>query len=260
MTFKPASLLLALLAIAAAPAFAQNVAVVNGKPIPMSRLEAAVKSVVSQGREQDSPQLRTAFKNELIAREVLMQEAEKLGFSKNADVRQALDNARQSIVVDAMVRDYVSKNPVSDADIKAEYDKFKAQVGDKEYHVRHILTENEADAKAAIAKIKGGQKFEEVAKTVSKDTGSAANGGDLDWAAPAAFPKEFADAVVSLQKGAVTENPVRTQAGYHVVKVDDVRAAKLPSLDEVKPQVAESLIQKKLQAYQEQLVKKAKVQ
>lgn len=260
MTFKPARLLLALLAMAAAPAFSQNIAVVNGKPIPTSRLNAVVKSVVDQGQQPDSPQLRDQIKRELIEREVLMQEAEKLGFSKNAQVRQALDGARQSIVVNAMVRDYVAKNPVPDAEIKAEYDKEKARIGDKEYHVRHILLENEADAKAAIAKIKGGQKFEDVAKASSKDSGSAANGGDLDWAAPAAFPPEFAAAVTALQKGAVTENPVRTQAGFHVIKVDDVRATKFPTLEEVKPQVAEQLMQRKLMGYQEQLVKKAKVQ
>ncbi|MFD2367955.1 peptidyl-prolyl cis-trans isomerase [Pseudoduganella sp. GCM10020061] len=260
MTFKPARLLLALLAMAAAPAFAQNLAVVNGKPIPTSRLNAVVQSMVAQGQQPDSPQLREQIKRELIEREVLMQEAEKQGLTKNAQVRQALDNARQSIVVNALVRDYAAKNPVPDAEIKAEYDKEKARIGDKEYHVRHILTETEADAKAAIAKIKGGQKFEDVAKTASKDPGTAANGGDLDWAAPAAFPAEFAAAVTSLQKGAVTENPVRTQAGFHVIKVDDVRATKFPALEEVKQEVANQLMQRKLMSYQEQLVKKAKVQ
>ena len=260
MTFKPARLLLALLAVAAAPAFAQNIAVVNGKPIPTSRVEDVVKGLVAQGQQPDSPQLREQVKQELIAREVMLQEAEKLGLSKNAQVKAAVANARESIVVNAMVRDYVTKNPVSDADIKAEYDRFKAQVGDKEYHVRHILAANEADAKAAIAKIKGGQKFEDVAKASSTDSGSAASGGDLDWAAPSAFPKEFGDAVIALQKGAVTENPVKTQAGFHVIKVDDVRAAKLPTMEEVKPQIAEELMKRKLMAYQEQLVKKAKVQ
>jgi peptidyl-prolyl cis-trans isomerase C len=125
--------------------------------------------------------------------------------------------------------------------------------------VRHILLDSEADAKATIAKIKGGAKFEELAKT-SKDSGSAANGGDLDWAPPSAFPKPFSDAFVNLQKGQVTENPVQTPNGWHVIKVDDIRATKLPALEEVKPQVEESLQQRKLQAYQEDLLKKAKVQ
>jgi len=259
MNLKPARLLIALIAVVAAPAFAQNLAVVNGKAIPSSRVDAVVKQVVAQGQQPDSPQLREAIKKEMIGREVLMQEAEKQGYTKNADVKAQLENARQAIFINALVGDYVKKNPVKDAEIKAEYDKFVAQTGNKEYHVRHILTETEAEANAVIAKLKGGAKFEELAKT-SKDTGSAANGGDLDWATPSSFPKVFSDAFVALQKGQVTEKAVQTPNGFHVIKVDDVREAKLPTLDEVKPQISDALTQKKLQAYQEELVKKAKVQ
>ena len=148
---------------------------------------------------------------------------------------------------------------MSDAEVKAEYDRFVKQSGDKEYHVRHILLENEADAKAVIAKLKGGAKFEDLAKQ-SKDTGTANSGGDLDWAVPAAFPPEFAAGFTGLQKGGVTENPVKTANGFHVIKLDDTRAAKLPTLAELKPQISDSLVQKKLEAYKEQMVKKAKVQ
>jgi len=262
MTFKPARLLLALIATAtlAAPAFAQNLAVVNGKAIPTSRVDAIVKQVVAQGQGTDSPQLREAIKRDLISREVLMQEAIKQGYDKKPDVKQALDSARQAIVVNQLARDYIAKNPVTDADIKAEYERFaKTQAGEKEYHLRHILLATEDEAKAVIAKLKGGAKFEELAKT-SKDTGSAANGGDLDWAAPSAFPPEFAAGFTKLTKGQVTDTPVKTGAGFHVIKVDDVRAVKVPSMDEVKSQIAESLTQSKLAAYQEEMVKKAKVQ
>jgi peptidyl-prolyl cis-trans isomerase C len=259
MTLKPASLLLALIAVTAAPAFAQNLAVVNGKPIPTSRVDEAVKQLVAAGRGPDSPQMRMAIKEELIAREVLMQEAVKQGYDKKPDVRQALDQARQAIVVNQLARDYMAKNPVTDAEIKAEYDRFTQQTGDKEYHVRHILLETEADAKAVIAKIKGGAKFEELAKQ-SKDTGTANNGGDLEWASPSSFPPEFAAGFTGLQKGAVSETPVKTANGYHVIKLDDTRAAKLPTLEEVKPQIADALAQKKLEDYREQMVKKAKVQ
>jgi peptidyl-prolyl cis-trans isomerase C len=258
MNLKPARLLIALIAAVAAPAFAQNLAVVNGKAIPSSRVDAVVKQVVAQGQQPDSPQLREAIKKEMIGREVLMQEAEKQGYAKNADVKAQLENARQAIFLNALVGEYVKKNPVKDADIKAEYDKFVAQTGNKEYHVRHILVETEAEANAVIAKLKGGAKFEELAKT-SKDTGSAANGGDLDWATPSSFPKVFSDAFVALQKGQVTEKAVQTPNGFHVIKVDDVRPAKLPSLEEVKPQIADALAQQKLAAYQEEMVKKAKV-
>ena len=258
MTFKPARLLLALIAVAAAPAFAQNLAVVNGKPIPSARAEAMVKQVVAQGQGQDSPQLRAMIKQGLIEREVLMQEAIKQGYDKKPEVKAALDNARQAIVVNQLAKDYIAKNPVSDAEIKAEYDKFKAQTGDKEYHVRHILTENEADAKAVIAKLKGGAKFEDLAKQ-SKDTGTANNGGDLDWASPANYVPEFSKAMVALQKGAITDTPVKTQYGFHVIKLEDVRQAKIPALDEVKQQVAESLQQRQLAQYRESLVKKATI-
>jgi peptidyl-prolyl cis-trans isomerase C len=199
------------------------------------------------------------IKKDLIAREVMMQEAVKQGYDKSAAVKEQMENVRQTIVINALVRDYLGKNKISDADIKAEYEKFKASTGDKEYHVRHILVETEADAKAVIAKLKGGAKFEDLAKT-SKDQGTANNGGDLDWAAPNSFPKVFADAFVNLQKGQVAENPVQTPNGFHVVKLDDTRAAKLPPLDDVKQQISEALAQKKLQAYQEEMVKKAKVQ
>jgi len=262
MNFKPAPLLIALLAsiaVTTAPAFAQNLAVVNGKAIPTARVDAIVKQVVAQGQQQDSPQLRDMIKKDLISREVLMQEAEKQGYAKDAAVKAQLENARQAIVVNAMVADYMKKNPVKDADVKAEYDRFVKETGDKEYHVRHILVDTEAQANEIITKLKGGAKFEDLAKG-SKDAGSAANGGDLDWATPSSFPPVFSDAFVKLQKGQVTEKPVQTPNGFHVIKVDDVRAAKLPSLDEVKPQIEEALTQKKLQAYQEELVKKAKIQ
>ncbi|MES2263483.1 MAG: peptidyl-prolyl cis-trans isomerase [Pseudomonadota bacterium] len=259
MNLKPARLLIALIAVVSAPAFAQNIAVVNGKAIPSSRVDAVVKQVVAQGQQPDSPQLREMIKKEMIGREVMMQEAEKQGYGKDANVKLQLENARQAIIINALVGDYVKKNPVKDTDIKAEYDKFVAQTGNKEYHVRHILVETEAEANAVIAKLKGGAKFEELAKT-SKDTGSAANGGDLDWATPSSFPKAFSDAFASLQKGQITEKAVQTPNGFHVIKVDDIRDAKLPTLEEVKPQIADALTQKKLQAYQEELVKKAKVQ
>lgn len=258
MTFKPARLLLALIAVTAMPAFAQNVAVVNGKPIPSARVDAIVKQVVAQGQQPDSPQLREMVKKDLIAREVMMQEAVKKGFEKDATVKQQVDSARQTIVINALVRDFVSKNPISDAEVKAEYDKQKALAGDKEYHVRHILVETEAEAKAIIAKLKGGAKFDELAKT-SKDTSNASKGGDLDWALQTSFPKEFSDGFVNLQKGQVAENPVQTQAGFHVVKLDDTRAAQLPAFEAIKPQLAESIQQRKLQAYQEDMIKKASV-
>lgn len=258
MMLKPASLLLALMAVVAAPSFAQNVATVNGKPIPAAKVDQVVKQVVAQGKQTDSPQLRDAIKKDLIVREVLIQEAGKQGFGNRPEVKAALENARQSIIINAMLADYVKKNPVKDADIKAEYDKYKATVGDKEYHARHILVPTEEEAKTIITKLKGGAKFEDLAKASSKD-GSAANGGDLDWASPASYVPEFSKAMVDLKKGAITDTPVKSQFGFHVIKLEDTRAAKIPALEEVKQQVAESLQQRKLQAFREELLKKATV-
>lgn len=256
MTFKPSRLLFVLIAAAAAPSFAQNVAVVNGKAIPMSRADALVKQYVAQSNQPETPELREMVKRDLISREVLMQEASRLGFDKNPAVKQQLETARQSIVVNAMVRDYLVKHPVKDDELKAEYERYKTVLGDKEYHVRHIVAESDADAKAIIAKLKGGAKFDELAKA-SKDNASANNGGDLDWRAPADFPKNFSDAFVGLQKGAVTETPVQTQNGFHVIKLDDVRPLKVPAFEELKPQIAERMQQGKLAQLQDELRKKA---
>lgn len=258
MILKPARLLLAMTALVALPALAQNAATVNGKAIPQARVDQLVKQVVAQGRATDSPDLREAIKKDLISREVLIQEADKQNIGARADVKAAIDNARQSIIINAMLADYVKKNPVKDADIKAEYDKIKSAMGDKEYHARHILVDSEATAKDIIAKLKGGAKFEELAKQ-SKD-GSAQNGGDLGWASAGTYVPEFSKAMVALQKGAITETPVKSQFGFHVIKLEDVRAAKIPPLDEVKQQVAERLQQNQLAQYRESLVKKAKVQ
>jgi peptidyl-prolyl cis-trans isomerase C len=259
MIVKPARLLLAMTAMVALPSFAQNVATVNGKAIPAAKVDQVVKQVVAQGKATDSPQLRDAIKKDLIAREVLIQEADKQGIGTRPEVKNAIDNARQSIIINAMLSDYMKKHPVTDAEIKSEYDKFKGQVGDKEYHARHILVGTEDEAKQIIAKLKGGAKFEDLAKQ-SKDPGSANNGGDLDWASPASFVPEFSKAMTSLNKGQVTETPVKTQYGFHVIKLEDVRAAKIPPLEEVKQQVAESLQQRKVAAFREELMKKAKVQ
>jgi peptidyl-prolyl cis-trans isomerase C len=258
MILKPARLLVILFATAGLPAMAQNLAVVNGKPVPSSRADAMVKQMAAQG-QQDTPQLRAMVKEELVNREILMQEADRLGLSNSPEVKNQMEMARQSIIIRALVADYVKKNPVSEADMKAEYDKFKAQAGDKEYHARHILVEKEEDAKAIIDKLKSGAKFEDLAKQ-SKDPGSAANGGDLDWAPPTAFVKPFSDAMTSLKPGQFTETPVKTQFGYHVIKLEDSRPAKVPTFEEVKPQITESLQQQKLQAYQQELKKKAKIQ
>ncbi len=247
----------ALLPIASA-ALAQNAAVVNNKPIPKQKVDDFVAALTAQGRP-DTPELRAAVREELIARELFVQEAEKKGLTRNADVQRQLDNVRQDILIRALIRDHLKANPIKDDEIKAEYDKIRQQAGDKEYHARHILVEKEDEAKDIIAQLKKGAKFEELAKK-SKDTGSAQSGGDLDWNTPQTFVKEFSDAMVKLEKGKFTETPVKTQFGYHVIRLDDVREAKAPPLEQVRPQIQQELERHRVQALQQSLRAKAKIQ
>ncbi len=149
---------------------------------------------------------------------------------------------------------------MTDAEVKAEYDKFAAASAGKEYKARHILVEKEDEAKAIIANLKKGAKFEDIAKKQSKDPGSGANGGDLDWAPAASYVPEFSQAMVKLEKGQLSDAPVQSQFGWHVIRVDDIREAQLPSLDELKPQITQQITQQKMQQYQQGLRDKAKVQ
>jgi len=258
MMLKPTRMMLALIAVAAAPVFAQNVATVNGKAIPASKVDQVVKQVVAQGQQPDSPQLREMIKKDLIGREVLIQEADKQGFGTKAEVKAAIENARQSIIINAMLADYLKKNPVKEADMKAEYDKYKAAMGEKEYHSRHILVATEQEAKDIIAKLKSGSKFEELAK-VSKD-GSANNGGDLGWMTPGKLVKPFADAMIALKNGEITQTPVKTEFGFHVIKMEESRAVKLPAYEEIKGQISEAMQQRKIATLREELAAKAKIQ
>lgn len=262
MIVKPIRLLVvlifALIVAIALPVSAQNIAVVNGKAVPAAALEAMVKQAVAQG-QADTPDLRKWAKEQLINQIVLFQEAEKQGYGKQSDVKQQVEQARQSIMVRAMIMDHLKKYPIKDADIQAEYDKFKAQIGDeKEYNARHILVEKEDEAKAIIAKLKAGDKFEELAGQ-SKDRGSAASGGSLDWAPAGNYVKPFADALTALKKGEFTQIPVKSQFGYHIIKLEDVRTAKIPAFEELKPRIVQTLQQQKFLAFQETLRNKAKI-
>ncbi len=239
--------------------YAQNVAIVNGKAVPKARVEALAQQVARSGRPV-TPEVENQIKDEVIAREVFMQEAQKKGLDATDDYRTQLELARQTILIRELFSEFQKNNPVTDADIKAEFDKFASANSGKEYRARHILVEKEDQAKAIIASIKKGQKFEEIAKKQSKDPGSGANGGDLDWASPGNFVKEFSEAMMGLKKGQMTEAAVKTQFGYHIIRLDDTREAQLPKFDEVKPQIAQQLTQTKMNNYQQELRGKAKVE
>lgn len=250
--------LISLLAVAGG-ASAQNAAVVNGIPIPETRVESFVKAMVAQGRP-DSPELRKAVREELIARELFVQEADKRSLGKNAEVENQLIRARQDILIGALIRDQLDKTPVTDADIQKEYDESVKQQGtDKEFRARHILVESEADAKGIIAELDKGAKFEELA-TRSKDPGSAARGGDLDWNTAATFVPEFSTAMTTLDKGKYTKTPVKTQFGYHVILLEDTRDAQPPSLESVKQQIRQQIERQRVVDMQKTLREGAKIE
>jgi len=240
-----------------ASAWAQNLAVVNGKAIPTARADAMAAQLKQSGRPVDDA-LKAQIKDHLTKLEIFAQAAEQKGIKSSPEYRQAADSALQNVLVSELFASYERKNPVSDAEIKAEYDKFAASNTGKEFRSRHILVESEAEAKALIAQIKGGASFEELAKQKSKDPGSGANGGDLDWANPSNFVPEFAEAMKSLDKGQMTEAPVKSQFGWHIIRVDDLRQAQLPPLEQLKPQIQQHLGQQKLAQYREELLKSAK--
>jgi peptidyl-prolyl cis-trans isomerase C len=249
----------ALAATLALPAAAQNVAIVNGKAVPKTRVDALAAQLAKSG-QPITPEMQGQLKDEIIAREIFMQEAQKTGLDATEDFKTQMELARQTLLIRELFADHQKKNPVTDADIKAEYDKFVAANGGKEYRARHILVEKEDEAKTIIASLKKGGKFDEIAKKQSKDPGSGANGGDLDWANAGSYVKEFSDAMVKLNKGQLTDAPVKSQFGFHVIRLDDVREAQLPKLEEVKPQIAQQLQQAKLSKFQDDLRAKAKIE
>ena len=262
MTLKPNSLLVLLIA-AALPAAAvaaetkkdapkaTTVATVNGVKIPQMRADAMLAEQKTQGTA-DSPDLQKQVKEELIRRELLAQEAKKKGLDKKPEIVGQMDLAREAVLVRAYLQDFIKTHPVSEEQIKKEYDNIVKALGNKEYKARHVLVEKEDEAKAVIEKLKKGEKIEDLAKAQSKDPGSKDKGGDLGWAPPANYVKPFADALTGLQKGKYTETPVKTDFGYHVIMLEDTRPLTPPPFDQVKPQLQQRAQQQQV----EQLVKK----
>lgn len=242
-------------------ASAQNIATVNGKPVPKSRVDVLIQSVQAQAAQRNQappPNLEQLARDKVVMDEIFSQEAEKRGIPATAEFKGQMEAARQGLLVQDLFANYEKTVKVSDADVQAEYDRYKAQASGTEYHARHILVDDEALAKKLIADINGGAKFEDVAKKNSKDTGSAENGGDLDFANPKSYVPEFSEALVKLKKGEMTAVPVKSQFGYHIIKLEDTREAKFPSLEEVKPQIVARLTQQKVIEYRDDLRTKAK--
>lgn len=215
---------------------------VNGKTIPEQRVELFVRNLVAQGRE-DTPELRKIVRDELVNRELLAQEATRRGLAKNQDVSTQIEITRQDILAGALMREVTRGQSVSDDAVRKEYERLKEKLGGREYRARHILVENENEAREIIAQIKQGAAFEKLASEKSKDPGSKARGGELGWSPAGQYVKPFGDALARLKKGQMTESPVRTPFGWHVIRVDDERAAQVPSFEQVKPSLQQRMQQ-----------------
>ena len=224
-----------------ANAIAQNAVIVNGKPIPKAQLD----KLVQRSGQPDNPQVRDQAREMLVTRELVLQEADKRGVLQKEIVREQLEQARMGVLVGAVFEDYVEKEGVAEADLKAAYESVKAQYTGKEYHVEHILVEKESDAKAIIAQLKSGANFEDIAKAKSMDPGSAKNGGDLGWVSEKALVPEFSKAMVQLKNGQITDKPVKSQFGWHIIKMIDSRDVKAPSMEEMKDQLKQMIMSDK---------------
>ncbi len=235
------------------------VAVVNGVSIPQSTVDLMMQERTSQG-QPDTPDLRKAVINDLVSREVVAQAAVQKGIDKTPEVATQIALSKQAILIRAYLQDYMKAHPITDEMIKAEYDKIKSQMGDKEYEVRHILVANEAEAKDIIAQLKKGADFAKLAEQKSLDTGSKEKGGDLGWITPNTTVKPFAEAMVKLKKGAYTQTPVQSKFGWHVIKLDDERALQAPSLHEVSNQLRQRIQQELVGQAISELRAKAKIE
>jgi peptidyl-prolyl cis-trans isomerase C len=241
------------------PAKPASIATVNGVAVPQARMNLLLQQQGQRGMP-DNDQTRAMVREELINREVIAQEAQRTGVGKRPEVQTQVDMARQEVLVSAYLRDWVSKNPITDAEVQKEYERAKSNAGDKEYKARHILLETEEQANSMIAELSKGGKFDELASKNSKDSGSAQRGGDLDWNVPGTFDPRFSEAMVKLEKGKYTERPVRTRFGFHVIQLDDVRAVKFPALNEVRPRIQQTLVQSRVETLVKSLRAKAKVE
>jgi peptidyl-prolyl cis-trans isomerase C len=230
----------------ATPAVDANkpLAVVNGREIPALYAEL-VKREMAQG-QPDTPQLDARVRESLVNLELLSRVALDKGLDKEPRLAAALDIRRQDMLAKAYLEEYVKAHPIADSEIQAAYDKAKAEAVEPEYRARHILVKTEAEAKKIIAALAKKAKFEDIAKKQSQDPGSAKNGGALDWSDRRAFVPEFSDALAGLKKGETTKTPVKTQFGYHVIRLDDTRQPQLPPLDTVRDEIVKQLQQTRI--------------
>lgn len=243
---------------------AQNVAIVNGKAVPKTRVTAFVKELQEQG-QQIPPGAEVQVRDEVVRREIWLQEAERRGLAATPEYKAQMESIRQNLLISLMFSQYAKTAPVSKEELTAEYNKaipMLEQNKQSQTRISHIVVEKEEEAKQIISQLRAGVKFEELAKARSQDTGSAATGGDINWQDNARLPEvlgpDLSAAVTKLEKGQFSTAPVKSPMGFHVLMVTDVRTRPIPSMDDVKPQLEQIVRQRKLIEFQQDMIKKAK--
>ena len=232
-------------------------ATVNGAAISENQVALLLKQ---RHQQPETPEMRKEIIDQLSMQVILSQEAVKKGLNKASEVSDQLELTQQSILANAFVQDYLKSNPISEEALKAEYEKIKLKMSVSEYQARHILVANEAEANDIIAKLKKNPKsFEALAKAKSLDTGSKAKGGDLGWFDPQNMVPEFGQAIIKLNKGEFSMEPVKSQFGYHVILLEDNRPKSAPPLDQVKQALQQQLQQQSVKKLIDDLKSKAKI-
>lgn len=235
-------------------------ATVNGIPISNDTVDHFIAQGMGRG-QTDTPEARKAIIDQLSMQILVSQEATKKKLDEKPEVINEINLTKQSILANAFVQDYMKNNPVSEEALKAAYEKIKVQLSGTEYKARHILVDNEAEAKDIIAKLKLNVKqFDRLAKEKSIDTGSKNSGGDLGWFDARGMVPEFGAAVAKLDKGKFTLEPVKTQYGYHVILLEDIRTKQPPALDQIKDQLSKQVQEQNLKKLVDDLMSKAKIE
>ena len=261
---KTSTILLCAALAAPLSVHAQNIAIVNGKPVPKARVDALLKQVMRGAPEgvkapPPNPEMEKRAREEVVMREIFMQEAERRGLAATPDYKIQMELMRQNVLIRELFNDFKKKNKISPEEVQAAFDLTNGMAGGTEYRARHILVEDEEKAKEIISKLQAGGSFEDLAKANSKDPGSAERGGELDFAPAGAYVPEFGKALSELEIGKYTPIPIKTQFGYHIIQLEEKREGKAPELDDqMRAQIEQGLFQEKVQKFQMDLRNKAK--
>lgn len=254
-TFCAASLL----TLAAAAGAADHVATVNGQNIPQELQDLWLSELIANGG-QDTPENRAQILENLVRGTAISQEARKLGLDKDAKVKFSLYYAEMRVLQDALVKDYLKKNPIDEKELKAYYDEQIEKMGKQQFEARHILVSDKKTAEEILAKLKKGESFEMLAKEYSEDEGAKDTAGYLGWSSPSSFVKPFGDALSKMKKDEVSKTPIQTQFGWHIIRVEDTRPQQVPAFEAVKDSIRHGLEQKKSAEYLHNVVEGSRVE